>query len=164
VNTHSPKVLSEDNSSDFILSEQQKIERILERYDIFLEIVSQRSTIFSSLNDTNLDYACSAYTEYTNRREMDDIFEFKNFSQSPCWDIMLYLFMSRCINSSISISSVCNGVILPSTTGLRWLKVLEDRNLLARSDDPSNRRRAIVSITDKGWAKTCKALELRPRK
>lgn len=164
MNTNSPKVFSGDHGGDFIITEHDKIERLLEEADNLLETFSQRSKMRLSSNDINFDYACSAYNEYIILREFDDLFEFKNFSQSICWDIMLYLFMSKCINSSISISSSFIGVTFPSTTGLRWLKVLEDMGLLTRSDDPSDRRRAIVSISDKGWAKTCKALELRSGK
>lgn len=164
MNTHSPRVFPGDRSGDVMINEYEKVERILEEIGNLFEFSSQRSAIILPLNDIKFGYACSAYNEYIIRREMNDLFEFENFSHSPYWYIMLYLFMSKCINSSISVSSACNEATFPITTSLRWLKVLEDMGLLTRSDDPSDRRRAIVSITDKGWAKTCKALKLRSGK
>jgi Winged helix DNA-binding domain len=164
VNTHSPRVFPGDRGGDVIINEYEKIERILEEAGNLFEFSSQRSAIILPLNDIKFDYACSAYNEYIICREVDDLFEFENFSHSPYWDIMLYLFMSKCINSSISVSSAFNEATFPITTGLRWLKALEDMGLLTRSDDPSDRCRAIVSITDKGWAKTCNALKLRSGK
>lgn len=161
---HSLKVLSGDRGGDVIINEYEKIEKILEETGNLFEFSSRRSAIILPLSDVKFDYVCSAYNEYIICRELNDLFEFENFSHSPYWYIMLYLFMSKCMNSSISVSSACNEATFPITTSLRWLKVLEDMGLLTRSDDPSDRRRAIVSITDKGWAKTCEALKLRSGK
>lgn len=97
---------------------------------------------------------------YSLRRGVDKVFANEGFSRSPAWDIMLDLFVARDSGKSISVSSAGIGASCPSTTALRWLQVLELEGLIVRSNDPTDRRRALISLTDMGYAKTAKALRL----
>ena len=95
---------------------------------------------------------------YECRRKVDHVFELQGFSTSPAWDIMLDLYEAETENRTVSVSSACIGAACPATTALRWLGVLEQMGLIERTDDPDDKRRALVSLTDKGRAKTSEAL------
>ena len=41
--------------------------------------------------------------------------------------------------------------MVPPATTLRWLHVLEDEGLVSRRHDAIDRRRTIVTLTDKGF-------------
>jgi predicted transcriptional regulator len=96
---------------------------------------------------------------YSARRNIDDIFGMIGFAVSPAWDIMLDLYQSRARGTEISISSACIGAACPSTTGLRWLQALEGMQLIERQQDPKDRRRTTVTLTEKGWLHTAQALK-----
>ena len=95
---------------------------------------------------------------YKCRRKVDRVFELQGFSTSPAWDIMLDLYEAETENRPTSVSSACIGAACPATTALRWLGVLEQMGLIERADDPDDKRRALVSLTDKGRGKTSEAL------
>lgn len=87
---------------------------------------------------------------YGSRREVDKIFGMAGFSVSPAWDIVLDLYKARAFGKEISVSSACIGAACPATTALRWLHVLEDMNLIARRADLEDKRRYVVSLTERG--------------
>ena len=96
---------------------------------------------------------------YVSRRHVDEVFGMAGFAVSPAWDIMLDLYQARAKGASISVSSACIGGACPPTTGLRWLQALENMHLIGRSQDPDDKRRITVSLTEKGWLHTAKALQ-----
>lgn len=101
-----------------------------------------------------------AKSGYSLRREIDKIFAYEGFSQCPAWDIMLDLFVANHQQKTVSVSSATIGAACPATTGLRWLSVLGQLGLIVRSNDPTDKRRAIVSLTEDGWNKTSRALQV----
>lgn len=101
---------------------------------------------------------------YELRRDVDKIFDFEGFSRSPAWDIMLDLFDACCSNKNISVSSAGIGASCPGTTALRWLQALEHQGLIARTGDPTDKRRTMISLTAEGYARTAKALRLHLKK
>lgn len=100
---------------------------------------------------------------YQSRRSVDDVFDFQGFSTSPAWDIMLDLFEAEMEGKQVSVSSACIGAACPASTALRWLKFLEDRDLVTRTDDPDDKRRALVHLTAQGRAKTSQAISVHIR-
>lgn len=68
----------------------------------------------------------------------------------PAWDILLELYLSHLEQQKVSVTSACVAARVPSTTGLRWLKTLEDRGIIHRSRDPLDGRRMFVALTPKG--------------
>ena len=75
--------------------------------------------------------------------------EYRIFSD-PAWDILLELFIADAVESKLSISALGIESGVPSTTVMRWITVLANRGLLFRIDDPSDKRRTWVHITNKG--------------
>lgn len=83
---------------------------------------------------------------YRLRRRRDDIFP-KGLFADPAWDILLDLYVSEIEGKNICITSACAASGVPPTTALRWLTVLEEREMITRYDDPNDHRRAFVRIT-----------------
>jgi hypothetical protein len=50
----------------------------------------------------------------------------------PAWDILLDLFATHLTGGRVSTSSLCIAADVPSTTALRWIGVLCERDLLLR--------------------------------
>lgn len=68
----------------------------------------------------------------------------------PAWDILLELYSCELGQRRISVSKVSAASGVPSTTGLRWIGILEERNLAEREKDPRDDRRAWISLTPHG--------------
>lgn len=83
------------------------------------------------------------------RARRRDYFEPSIFSE-PAWDILLELFVAYAAQRRIQVSAVGAAALIPQTTMLRWLRALDDRELIERADDPCDARRTYVSISEKG--------------
>jgi hypothetical protein len=71
----------------------------------------------------------------------------------PAWDMLLDLAVARARFRRVSVSSLCIASGVPSTTALRWIRVLTEEGLIERQDDSQDRRRTFLSLTDKGVEK-----------
>jgi len=98
---------------------------------------------------THLD---SARTAYTNRRTRTAIFGNPELFGEPAWDILLDLYIAYVEDKPVSVSSACIGSAAPPTTGLRWLGVLAENDLVLREHDPEDQRRVLVRLTETGLA------------
>jgi DNA-binding MarR family transcriptional regulator len=65
----------------------------------------------------------------------------------PSWSILLDLYQRELEGRRVMVSDACAASGVPSTTGLRWLRVLEKRNFVVRTQDPTDRRRVFVALT-----------------
>lgn len=81
------------------------------------------------------------------RRLRERYFEKELFAE-PAWDILLDLTAARAEHRMVSITSLCIAAAVPPTTGLRWIAVMEEMGLLIRREDPNDRRRAFISMSD----------------
>lgn len=66
----------------------------------------------------------------------------------PAWDMLLDLTAARAEHSRVSVTSLCIASGVPPTTALRWIGQMTDAGLLQRVEDPSDRRRAFIALTD----------------
>jgi Winged helix DNA-binding domain len=66
----------------------------------------------------------------------------------PAWNILLDAYASSLDGSQVSVSDACIAARAPYTTGLRWLRILEQRGLIVRENDQTDKRRVYVSLTD----------------
>ena len=81
------------------------------------------------------------------RRMRDQFFEAGLFAD-PAWDMLLDLFAAHLEHARVSVSSLCIAAAVPPTTALRWITTMREAGLLDRHDDPFDRRRAYVGLTD----------------
>jgi len=64
----------------------------------------------------------------------------------PAWDMLLDLTAARLEGRQVSVSSLCIAAAVPTTTALRWIKLLIDRGMVDRMSDPSDARRAFIAL------------------
>jgi DNA-binding MarR family transcriptional regulator len=78
----------------------------------------------------------------------------------PAWDMLLDLYANYRLNRTVTIGDLCVASRAPMSTALRWLGLLERNNLVRRTADPLDRRRAFVALTDEGRIKMERTLDL----
>jgi len=69
----------------------------------------------------------------------------------PAWDMLLDLSVARLEVRKTSVSSLCIGAAVPTTTALRWIRQLEQLQMIKLTPDPADRRRQHVDIADKAF-------------
>lgn len=90
-------------------------------------------------------------TYYRVRRTRDNYFPRQLFGE-PAWDILLDLYINHAQGRKISVSSLCVASMVPATTALRYIAMLEDQGLLRKIASEHDRRVSLVELTDKGCA------------
>jgi len=68
----------------------------------------------------------------------------------PAWDIFLQLYSSALQGNEECVSSLCVASGMPSTTALRWIRLLERGGWIERYADPLDGRRTFVKLSHKG--------------
>ena len=71
----------------------------------------------------------------------------------PGWDMLLDLYAAHYEGQKVPVSSLCIAAAVPATTALRWIKTLEEEGHLVRSQDPHDRRRIFLAMSDTARAK-----------
>lgn len=66
----------------------------------------------------------------------------------PVWDMMLDLLAARLEGRRVSTSSLCIAAGVPSTTALRWIRLLTERGLFVRVADPRDGRGVLVELSE----------------
>lgn len=81
----------------------------------------------------------------------------------PAWYILLDLYASAGEGRAISVTSASVASGAPTTTGLRMVRMLEDKGLVCRGQVHTDRRRSDVRLTPEGRNAVEQSLrELRP--
>lgn len=107
---------------------------------------------FQQAQQKRTSAATTARQVYGNRRRRTALFGNGELFGEPAWDILLDLYIAHAENKPVSVSSACIGSASPPTTGLRWLGVLAENELILREHDPEDQRRVLVRLTDRGIA------------
>lgn len=68
----------------------------------------------------------------------------------PIWDIMIALVLAKLAGRKTAVSNIGLEANVPVSTALRKLKDIEARGLINRWQDPSDKRREFVEISDLG--------------
>ena len=103
--------------------------------------------------DNEADLIDYAKRTYDKRRQRDAIFNDPDLFGEPAWDILLDLMHAEHKGKRVSITSACIGSAVPSTTALRWIKILESKGLIERFIDERDGRRNFIRLSDTGLAK-----------
>lgn len=91
-----------------------------------------------------------ARSVYQARRLRDKIFSCAEIFGEPAWDMLLDIATAESENSRLSVTAVCIGSCVAPTTALRYVKALEERDLIHREEDLSDGRRQYIRLTPKG--------------
>ncbi len=110
------------------------------------------SSGFSDAGNRRQSHLDWAKTAYSNRRTRTSVFGNPELFGEPAWDILLDLYIAFVEDKPVSVSSACIGSAAPPTTGLRWLGVLAENDLVLREHDPEDQRRVLVRLTETGLA------------
>ena len=71
-------------------------------------------------------------------------------SADPAWDFLIDLYLSKQSGGRLSVTDLGIGASVPSTTALRWLALLESRDLVKRAPDKRDKRRIHIALTEAG--------------
>lgn len=82
------------------------------------------------------------------RSKRSEIFS-ENLFADPAWDILLELYLARLSRRTEAVSSICLASGVPSTTAIRWIKLLEQQGWICRTSDPADASRCFLSLTPK---------------
>lgn len=135
---------------DLILTISKEIEtKAKQLYDI----CEFRGQDYEETHKIEVKFIKWATTEYKNRKKRANFFPSDIFFGEPAWDILLDLAIQKCAGREISVTSACIASGAPMTTALRWVSVLEAEGLAMRQQDPMDKRRFFLAITDAGFEK-----------
>jgi len=99
------------------------------------------------LSDAELtEFACRIY----EARRVRTRFLSVSMLGEPVWDMLLALYCFTARGRRMSVSSLCFASGVPSTTALRWVGVMEERDLIKRSKDARDGRRTYLVLTEQG--------------
>lgn len=79
-------------------------------------------------------------------RRLRDQFLPGNLFADPAWDILLDLLQAEIIQHRVPVSSLCIASAVPATTALRWIRIMTERNMLLRREDPHDARRVFIEL------------------
>ncbi len=80
------------------------------------------------------------------RQRRERFFQARLFSD-PAWDMLLDLFVAQLEQRRVTVSSLCIAAAVPSTTGLRWIHLMETAGFFQRERDERDRRRVYITLT-----------------
>lgn len=81
-----------------------------------------------------------------DRRRRSKFLPSELFSE-PAWDLLLHLYAAHLLQQRVSIDGVTKASGVPATTALRWIRALHGRDLVTRTNDPTDARRVYVGLT-----------------
>ncbi|SFP69826.1 winged helix DNA-binding protein [Sphingomonas rubra] len=65
----------------------------------------------------------------------------------PAWDMLLDLYLAQVAGRHVAVSSLCIASGVPTTTALRWIRMLERDGLLVRERDRDDGRRSFIKLS-----------------
>lgn len=72
----------------------------------------------------------------------------KSIFGDPPWEISLELMKMSLAGKAIPVSSACTASSAPLTTSLRWVRNMEKLGLVQRWNDPGDKRRDLIELSD----------------
>lgn len=81
-----------------------------------------------------------------SRRLRERIFESDLFAD-PAWDMLLGLYLDHLRDRPSYVKDACCVSIVPATTAMRWLVIMEKQGLIERAGDQADQRRVCLRLT-----------------
>jgi hypothetical protein len=99
---------------------------------------------------TNAKLADIAQAIYRARRRRDKFFD-RDLFADPTWDMLLDLFVNQVRGVRVSVTSLTLAACIASTTGLRCIRILVERELVSRIRAPDDARLVLLELTPRGF-------------
>ena len=93
--------------------------------------------------------AAIAQGEFHNRRRRDSLIRYDLFAE-PAWDMLLDLYIQHHRGQPVAVDRLCTSAGAASTTALRWLGLLIDRELVIRSSSAADDDIIRVALSERG--------------
>lgn len=68
----------------------------------------------------------------------------------PAWDILILAYVAWLEKERLFVSSLCRANVVPATTTLRWLKVLEQDGLVIHHNGPLDEAQSWLELSRQG--------------
>jgi hypothetical protein len=94
------------------------------------------------------DTSCAIVRSHIRARRLRARFSKDDLFAEPAWGMMLDLFASELSGHPLATSSLCIAAAVPMTTALRWIKVLVEKGVFVRRNDPRDGRRVFIQLSD----------------
>jgi len=94
--------------------------------------------------DDLVTLACNIY----HSRRLRSKFFSSSMLGEPVWDMLLALYCFSARGEVLSVSGLCQAADVPQSTAIRWVQLMEQKQLVIRSKDRKDGRRAFVSLSD----------------
>lgn len=91
---------------------------------------------------------------YEERRLRDVCFSEVDIFGEPAWDILLDVAFAEAMGENLSVSKVCIGSCVPVSTAMRWINILQSRNLVYKVGDTGDPLETFVRLTEQGHENT----------
>lgn len=142
--------MNQSNSGSTIGAELKHVARSLEAIEQKIANLQQLAVTSNSKEPAVL---FKARQHYENRREREKLFGSPDLFGEPAWDMLIDLFIAAEEGKKISVSSLCLASAVPMTTALRWISILESRELIYRKADRLDARRSFLSLSAPAYEK-----------
>lgn len=93
--------------------------------------------------------AAIAQSEFHNRRRRDSLIRYDLFAE-PAWDMLLDLYIQHHRGQPVAVDRLCTAAATASTTALRWLGLLIEKELVTRSSSAEDDGIPRVVLSDRG--------------
>ena len=93
--------------------------------------------------------AAIAQSEFHNRRRRDSLIRYDLFAE-PAWDMLLDLYIEHHRGQPVAIDRLCAVSATASTTALRWLGLLIEKELVMRSSSAEEGGPVRVALSERG--------------
>lgn len=84
--------------------------------------------------------SCAQLKQLIAARRARSTFFGTHLFADPAWDILLQAYVALLDEEPLLVSTICRDSVVPATTALRWINILEQEGLLVRRHDPGGER------------------------
>lgn len=112
------------------------------------------STVGEVARNSEITLAEVAAQLYEERRLRDLCFREVDIFGEPAWDILLDVAFAEAKGEMLSVSKVCIGSCVPVSTAMRWINILQSRNLVYKVGDTGDPLETYVRLTEQGHENT----------
>ena len=113
-------------------------------------LVAEAGLDFASQPGDEHPITAADIRQIVRARRLRDRYVGAGLFEDPAWDMMLDLYAAHLERAHVSVSSLCIAAAVAPTTALRWIARLTEAGMFERRPDPFDRRRAFMSLTDRG--------------